>query len=135
MFKRLATLALVAALVGGCGTVTTTGTGTTTGSVLTSAEAQRAVFVSKTAFDAALIIATKYKNLPVCAATQPQPCSDPGIVAQLQRSANVANVALDAAEAAVRTPQIGSSAMNTAVAAANSALAAFSALVSLSGVK
>lgn len=130
--SRFATLALVAALAGcaGVSTAPTGGTTTTTTAAVNSATAQRAVFAAKSSYAALLQAAVAYKELRPCAAGVLQPCSDPAIVAQIQKADNVASIALDAAEAAVRTPQVGATAQDRAIATANSALAALSALVS-----
>lgn len=131
MFKiRFATLALAAALAGCAGVTTTTSpTGTTT-EVTANANAQRTVFTAKSSYVALLKVAVAYKELRPCSATVTLPCSDPAIVAQIQKADNVASMAIDAAEAAVRTPQVGATAQDRAIATANSALAALSALVS-----
>lgn len=136
MFRRsnLAALALAVALAG-CASTTTTPTDTTVVTTIGSPAAQRAVFTAKSVYAGMLTAAVTYKELRRCSPTVPQPCSDPAVVAQLQKADVVASVALDAAEAAVRTPQIGNAAVDAAVAAANSALAALSALVSTLGVK
>lgn len=111
----------LAVALAGCGTMPTDGG---------AANAQQAVFTAKSAYATTLTVAVAYKNLRPCGASVPQPCSDPAIVAQLQKADIVANTALDAAEAAVRTPQVGTTARDRAVATANSALAALSALLS-----
>lgn len=86
------------------------------------------VFAAKSAYASALTAAVAYRQLPACATPARPPCSDPAIVAQLQRADNVAAGALDAAEAAVRTPAVGATARDRAITTANSALAALSAL-------
>lgn len=119
--------------IAGCA-ATTSGTsppGTTT--TVAGATAERTVFAAKSAYAVALTAAVAYKRLPVCAATPTLPCSSPVIVAQLQKADNVAAGALDAAEAAVRTPSIGTTARDTAVGAATAALAALNALVATLG--
>lgn len=95
-----------------------------------NATAQRNVFAAKGTYSVLLKSAVAYKQLPACSPTRSLPCSDAGIVAQIQKADNVAAVALDAAESAVRTPQVGSTALERAVSTANSALAALSALIS-----
>lgn len=94
---------------------------------------EQTVFGAKSTYAAALTAAVAYKKLPACAATAPPPCSSPAIVAQLQKADNVASSALDAAETAVRTPQIGTTATDRAVSAASAALAAFTALLATLG--
>lgn len=90
---------------------------------------QQGVFQAKAAYAVALQTAVAYKRLPACSAAVKPPCSDPATVAQLQRADNVAAPALDAAEAAVRTPGFGKSLMDTAVASAQAAVAAFVAIL------
>lgn len=138
--NNLMALALAVALAG-CTTTTVvpppspTVTPPVVGTGIASPSAQRAVFTAKAAYTGMLTAAVTYKELRRCSATVPQPCSDPAIIAQLQKADIVTAAALDAAEAAVRTPQIGNAAVDAAVATANSALAALSALVSTLGVK
>ena len=127
--SNLAALILVSALVGGCASVTPTPGNDSTTTVLSSASAQRTVFTAKSAYAGLLQVAVTYKELKPCGPGISQPCSDPAIVAQIQRADNVAAVALDAAEAAVRTPQVGATAQDRAIATANAALAALSALL------
>lgn len=88
---------------------------------------QQAVFQAKVGYAVALSAAVAYNNLPRCG--EP-PCSDPAIVAQLRRADNTAIAALDASEAAVRTPGFGESLVTSAVAAAKAALAAFVSITS-----
>lgn len=89
------------------------------------------VFATRAGYEAALVIAVEYKRLPPCTVPASTPiCSDPGIVAQLQQADNVTNIAMSSAVAAVRTPQIGSNAIDKAVATANAALAALTAITS-----
>jgi hypothetical protein len=130
MKKSLVVLMLAAALAGGCAsTAPTTGGGGTTVVTSTNASAQRAVFTAKSTYAGLLQAAVAYKELKPCGAGVSQPCSDAVIVAQIQKADNVAATALDAAEAAVRTPQVGATAQDRAIATANAALAALSALL------
>lgn len=138
--NRMLLAMFLAASLTACGTGTlapteTTVVATPATTVLNSAQAQRAVFTAKSTYAGLLTAAVTYKELRRCSATVPMPCSDAAIVSQLQKADTVASVALDAAEAAVRTPQVGSNAVTAALATANSALAALSALVSTLGVK
>jgi hypothetical protein len=68
-----------------------------------------------------------YKRLPDCA-TAKLPCSDKAVVAQIQKADNVTAAALDAAESVVRSKSFGQNVLDSAITAANSALAAFVAL-------
>lgn len=128
MKRYLAPLLLAAALAG-C--ATTPGGGTPTLAV----SAQQSVFAAKTAYGVALSAAVAYESLPRCATPAVQPCSNLAIVTQLRQAQPVARGALDAAEAAVRTPNLGTDAISTAVAAANAALAAFESLTKLTKVR
>jgi hypothetical protein len=100
-----------------------------------SAQPQQVVYQAKVAFNTALTAAVAYKRLPTCAVPARLPCSDPAVVAQLTKAANVADAALDAAEDAVRTPGFGTSVLSSAAAAAQAALTAFLAISSNLGVK
>lgn len=91
------------------------------------------VFAAKSAYATALTAAVAYESLPRCAPAPRQPCSDAAVVAQLRKADNVAAAALDAAQAAVRTPVIGTDATSKAVQAASSALAALTSLVTSLG--
>lgn len=122
MKRFLAIIGLAAGLLAGCAS-TPGGT-----------SPQQVVFAAKSGYAATLTAAVAYKRLPACAPTVPLPCSDAAIVAQLQKADNVAATSLDAAEAAVRTPQIGATAVDRAIAAANAALSALNAIVATLGV-
>lgn len=117
MKKSLIMLIAAAALAVGCAS---------TGPVQTPAQA---VFAAKGSYNAALTVAVAYKRLPRCSDAQPAPCSKPELIAQLQKADNVAAAALDAAEAAVRTPLVGATATARALSAAQAALAALTAMV------
>lgn len=95
---------------------------------------QQSVFQAKSGYAVALTAAVTYKRLPDCTKA-PQPCSDKAVVAQLQKADNVAATALDSAESAVRTPGFGKDVVNSAIAAANAALAAFTSITSTLKVK
>jgi acetoin utilization deacetylase AcuC-like enzyme len=82
------------------------------------------VFQAKTAHAVALRSAVAYRELPRCDSGQ-RPCHDPAVVEQLQKADRTADAALDAAEAAVRTPGFGESVIASAVASAKAALTAF----------
>lgn len=84
------------------------------------------VFQAKTAHAVALRSAVAYRELPAC--PKAPVCHDPAVVAQLQKADRTADAALDAAEAAVRTPGFGESVIASAVASAKAALAAFTSI-------
>lgn len=96
---------------------------------------QQIVFATKSGYEGALIIAVQYKRLPDCGMPAVLPCKDPVIVAQLQKADNVANEATKSAESAVRTPAIGTSAIDHAVLAAKVALQAFTSITNQLKVK
>jgi hypothetical protein len=120
MRRSLTILTLAAALAAGCASTSST----------TPAQV---VFATKGAYATALTAAVAYESLRRCAPAVPKPCSDPDLVAQIRKADNVAAAALEAAEAAVRTPAIGTTARDRAIQAAQAALAAFSALVTSLG--
>jgi hypothetical protein len=93
------------------------------------------VFQAKSTFDTALTAAVAYKRLPACSATVKAPCSDRKVVDQLAKAGNAADVALDAAEMAVRTPGFGQDITSTAVSAASAAVRAFAAIAAQLGAK
>jgi hypothetical protein len=115
--KRLASLVFSFALAALIGCASTT-----------SITPAQTVFAAKSAYATALTAAVAYKRLPACTSSQPMPCSDAGVVQQLQRADNVAAVALDAAEAAVRTPAISGDARSKAIQTATLALQALQAI-------
>jgi hypothetical protein len=123
MKRSLIALAFVAALAG-CGSTRSA-----------PDTPQQAVFAAKSAYATALTGAVAYKRLPQCSATAKLPCSEPVLVAQLQKADNVAAAALDAAEAAVRTPRVGDTAAAKAVQAAQASLAALTSLVASLGAQ
>lgn len=130
---RIVMLALAASMAAGCASIAPVAPADPTAPVVTTdanATAQRRVYTAKASYATLLQAAVVYKELRRCSATVTQPCSDPAIVAQIQKADNVAVVAMDAAEAAVRTPQVGNTALERALATADSALAALSALLS-----
>ena len=94
---------------------------------------QQVVFAAKSSYQVALTAAVAYKRLPVCATPRVLPCHDPAILAQIQKADNVAAAALDAAENAVRTPQVGDVPRSKAITAAQTALAALTAITTTIG--
>lgn len=89
---------------------------------------QETVFVAKTAYASALVVAVEYRKLPVCTTPPVALCHDAALLAQIQKADNVAAASLDAAESAVRTTAVSADARSKAIAAANVALAALQAL-------
>ncbi len=95
----------------------------------TSHNPEQAVFQMRTDQNVGLRAAVEYKRLKPCATPAVQPCSDKAIVGQLQKADEVSDKALGAAESAVRTPGFGQSIVDSAVTAAQAALAAFQSIV------
>lgn len=93
------------------------------------------LFQAKSDYAGALTAAVAYKRLPPCSAAGRVICSDPTMVAQLQKADTVAATALDAAESVMRAPGFGVNVLDSAVAAATAALQAFLTVVSALGVK
>lgn len=87
----------------------------------------QAVYAAHGAYATTLTAALAYKRLPPCQRAKP-PCSDPAVVAQLQKADDVAFEALSAAQRAVRTPGFGEDRIQTAIAVANQAIGAFTAI-------
>lgn len=136
MLKSLI-LAAVLALAGCAATSTAAPPGGSTpiasAGLITSADAQRMVFATKSAYATALTAAVAYKRLPVCSGTVSAPCSNSEVVTQIQKADNVTAAALDAAEAAVRTTAITGDARNAAITTATAALSALQSLVASIG--
>lgn len=95
---------------------------------------QQGVYAAKSSYAVALTIAVAYKNLPPCGAGAPVLCSDPKIVATLQKVDTASSALLDAAENTVRTPGAGANAQ-TAVTAAIQAVSAFTTITSTLATK
>lgn len=95
----------------------------------------QSVYAVQGAYATALSAAVSYKQLPPCYKTgAPALCSDPDIVAKLQKADDVAYAALTAAQNIVRTPGAGLNA-TTAINAANQAVQAFASITAYLGVK
>lgn len=84
------------------------------------------VFAATSTYDAGLTAAVAYKNLPPCGQpASPTICSDKEVVATLQKADNVAFEALSSAQKVVRDTKATQPALQTAVAWATEAAAAF----------
>ncbi len=88
---------------------------------------QQTIYSATNSYNAAVTVALAYKALPACAPTAPPICSRPDIVAKLKDADTVAYNALVAAENVARSPNAGANAQ-TALVAANQAIAAFAAI-------
>lgn len=85
-------------------------------------------------YEAALVVAVKYNQLPRCGGTAVI-CSDPKVVAQLRLADNAAITTLTAARNVVVTPGATSSAVTAATAAATQAVSAFTAILASYNIK
>lgn len=90
---------------------------------------QQTVYAAKATYVGAAETALRYMNLPRCAAPAVQPCSSQAVVDGIKKADNIAFAALEQAEAVVRTPGFGESAVTSAVAAAQGAVRAFVEIV------
>lgn len=91
------------------------------------------VYTAKAAYEAALIGAVKYNNLPRCPVAPANTlCSDVGAIAEIRKGAHSAKDALDAAEAIVRTPHATGAA--AIVSDATHAVAALQSILARYGV-
>jgi hypothetical protein len=95
----------------------------------------QSVYAAQGAYASALTVAVAYKQLPTCdQAPRPTLCSDKAVVAKLQAADDVAYAALSAAQNIVRTPGAGVN-VQTAIAAAEQAVAALTSITATLGVK
>lgn len=89
----------------------------------------QAVFAAKQSYAVALTAAVAYKRLPACPAAT-KICSDPAVVAQLQKIDTASSALLDGAEATVRT---GGGNVQMAITAAEQAVSAFTTITATLG--
>lgn len=115
-------------------TTTSASSPVTTAVSTTNVQAEEAVFAAKTAYLVALKGMSTYQDWPKCTGTSTVLCRNDAVFAQMQKAGKVTSAALDAAEAAVRTPSVGNTARDHAVQAAQAALAALSSLTNNFGV-
>jgi hypothetical protein len=101
----------------------------------TPQNSEQAVFQMRGAQNVALRTAVAYKELKPCAEPKAQPCSEKRVVTQLQLADTVSDKAIGAAENAVRTPGFGQNIIDSAVTAAEAALAAFQSIIATLGGK
>ena len=94
----------------------------------------QSVYAVQGTYAAALNVAVAYKQLPPCQTGGPALCSEKTVVAKLQQADDVAYAALTAAQNIVRTPNAGLN-VQTAIAAANNAVAAMAAITATLKVK
>lgn len=84
------------------------------------------VYATQTAYAAALTLAVRYKALPICFPGAPVLCSNAVTLQELQKADDVAYIALQAAQTAVRN-STGTD-VQKAIATANTAVQAFAAI-------
>lgn len=123
-------LALVALILTGCAIDKTASVTGPMGNTVAMQSKKSIVITAKVEHIELRETATKYRMLPPCTKTATTKCSDPVILTQLQKADRAAILAVEAAEYAIRNPQVGSHVQDLALASAKSALAALSALVS-----
>lgn len=94
------------------------------------------VFAATQDYDIALSVAVAYKRLPSCHA-QPKVvlCSEPSVIATIQKADTVAYEALSAAQKVIRSQNPNQSSLQTAVNWATGAVAAFSKITATLSVK
>lgn len=97
--------------------------------------ANTSVYGSRALFVGGLELATVYGSLPKCAPTAPAVCHDAAVLKTVQKSAHVADAALDAAEDVARNPALGKDAATTAAITADGAVKAFRAITDQLRVK
>lgn len=89
-------------------------------------------YATKNSYEAALIVAVRYNELPRCGkSTSPPLCSDQAAVETIRKANAAARVALDKAEKIVRDPALKDDAKATAVAAAVEAVDALKAILTI----
>ncbi len=107
--KHLLATACLALALAGCGSLTPAST----------------VYTARATFVGGLELATNYGALPKCVPAGPAICHDAGILKTIQKSAHVADAALDTAEEVARNPAFGKDAASSALIAADGAVKAF----------
>lgn len=96
---------------------------------------QQAVFQLETSLKDAEAVAAAYDALPSCTGnTTTVVCSNTSVAKQLKNAKDVATVAVNNAETAVRDPNFAAGGVNAAVVAAQSAVAALTAITTLEAV-
>jgi len=90
------------------------------------------VYAAKNTYEAALILAVNYNNLPRCGApTSPPLCSDTNAVAVIRKANDAARKALDGAEKTVRDPNLTTDAKTGAVVIATNAVTTLQGIIAL----
>jgi hypothetical protein len=90
------------------------------------------VYAAKNAYEAALVVAVQYNNLPRCGKpTSPPICSEQSGIDAIRKANTAARTALDAAEKTVRDPAASASATAAASLAATNAVTAMQSILTL----
>jgi hypothetical protein len=90
------------------------------------------VYAAKNAYEAALIGAVTYNNLPRCGApTSPPVCSDQSAVGAIRKANDAARTTLDAAEKTVRDPTVTADTKAAVVLGATNAVSALQAILAI----
>lgn len=93
---------------------------------------QNAVFAAKNTYQAALIVAVRYNELPRCGRpTSPPVCSDQSAVDVIRKANNSASSALDVAEDVVRNPAFADATKADSADAAVKAVSAMQAIITV----
>ena len=96
----------------------------------------QAVFLAKGEYNAILVAAVHYNELPRCLPQGGQRlCSNAAVVDQIRRADAVALAALDAAEATVRNPLFGGQILTSSAVAATNAVGAYKEILKQFGVQ
>lgn len=91
---------------------------------------QQAVYLAESQYSAALRVELAYSNLPRCNKTTSKLCSDAVVIKKARKADDIAWLALQEAETAVRTQGYGKSSITTAVASAKALVGAFVSITS-----
>lgn len=90
------------------------------------------VYAAKNAYEAALIGAVAYNNLPRCGTpTSPPACSDQAAVGAIRKANDAARTTLDAAEKTVRDPTVNADVKAAIVVGATNAVSALQAILAI----
>lgn len=109
-FKKILVLGAIALALSACATSKT--------------DPQQTIYAAKSSLITAIQVATIYAKLPRCP-NNPVPCSDQATVDNINKAANAADAAIEAAEMTVRNPQFSQSTVDASVIAAQNAVDAF----------
>lgn len=128
MFKKAMLICITALALALSACTALPGGGTGTGISFGAESPAQAIFAVKSGYATALKAAVAYKELLKCSEVLKIVCSDPKVVAQIQKADLVAFQAISTAQAAADT--LGGPAAQSAVGAARAALTALTTLIS-----